>query len=60
MTKTEVNNLSQQLCELCGIEPKEKTYCVGIRFNAGKYKVYPDFEKPENFIYRQLVCRTRK
>jgi hypothetical protein len=22
MTKTGVNNLSQQLCELCGIEPK--------------------------------------
>lgn len=51
MTKTGVNNLSQQLCELCGIEPrpvldKNKQTLVVDKLAF----VYPDFENPENFV----------
>lgn len=45
--------LSEQLCELCGIEPKWIKYetetsdgCI----NFGSKRTHPDFEKPENFV----------
>lgn len=59
-----MTNLSQQLCGICGIEPKEKCKhftgkekcLLDIPHNACYCEcfeqdyVYPDFEKPENFI----------
>lgn len=57
MTKTGVNNLSQQLCELCGIKPKLIQINPPMRAEGQEEwadaivkKVYPDFEKPENFV----------
>lgn len=47
-------NLSQQLCEICGIEPK----CINCGQTVSdnnpcpkpcKKQKYPDFEKPENY-----------
>lgn len=54
--------LSQQLCELCGIEPKiecgfncpyhdeEAPVCSYQQENNKCYEQYPDFEKPSNFV----------
>ena len=58
------NNLSKQLCELCGIEPKYYFYDIRhkefIEINHKTYskfkneyqtkETYPDFTKPENFV----------
>lgn len=48
-----MTNLSQQLCEICGIKEKWVEYttettdgCVGL----GKKRVFPDFTQSENFV----------
>lgn len=46
-------SLSEQLCKICGIEPKwikYKTETTDGCINLGSKKVYPDFEQPENFV----------
>lgn len=58
MKQTGVNNLSQQLCELCGIEPKLIQINPPMRAESQEEwadaivkKVYPDFENnAENFV----------
>lgn len=53
-----MTNLSKELCEVCGIEPKrvEKRCkeCDLIMEECGCFdcykEVYPDFEQPENFV----------
>ena len=53
-----MTNLSKELCEICGIEPKrvEKRCkeCNLIMEECGCFdcykEVYPDFEQPENFV----------
>lgn len=40
-----MTNLSKELCEVCGIEPKTTE-----DYNLNEYKAYPDFEQPENFV----------
>lgn len=40
-----MTNLSKELCEICGIEPKTIE-----DYNLNEYKIYPDFENPENFV----------
>lgn len=50
--------LSKQLCELCGVEPKKvEKRCKECNLNMEEcgcfdcYKeIYPDFTKPENFV----------
>lgn len=47
------NDLSKQLCELCGIERKWIKYTTETTdgcVNYGSRLVYPDFTKPENFV----------
>lgn len=39
------NNLSRQLCEICGIEPK-----IIEDYDSNEYEIYPNFEQPENFV----------
>lgn len=34
-----MNNLSEELCEICGIKPKTIAF-----------EIYPDFKEPENFV----------
>lgn len=54
MTKTGVNNLSQQLCELCGIEPK-----IGIcdrELNPGDYSGTCGFENPTETECKDCTC----
>ena len=41
-----MTNLSQQLCRICGIEPK----LDGSNPALSVQPVYPDFERPENFV----------
>lgn len=38
-------DLSRELCEICGIKPKTIE-----DYNLNEYKIYPDFENPENFV----------
>ena len=48
-----MTNLSKELCEICGIEPKwikYETETTDGCINLGSKKVYPDFEQPENFV----------
>ena len=48
-----MTNLSNELCEICGIEPKwikYETETTDGCINLGSKKVYPDFEQPENFV----------
>lgn len=52
-----MTNLSEELCEICGIEPKLPCKrCGASKFALGQCAevkckaVYPDFEKPENFV----------
>lgn len=40
------SELSRQLCEICGIEPK----LDGSNPALSVQPVYPDFEQPENFV----------
>lgn len=40
-----MTNLSKELCEICGIEPK----LDGSNPDLSVQPVYPDFTKPENF-----------
>lgn len=40
------SELSRQLCEICGVEPK----LDGSNFALSGQPVYPDFEQPENFV----------
>ena len=40
-----MTNLSKELCEVCGIKPE-----IIEDYNLNEYKVYPDFEQPENFV----------
>lgn len=52
------SELSRQLCEICGIEPKKvEKRCKECNLNMEEcgcfdcYKeIYPDFEQPENFF----------
>ena len=41
-----MTNLSKELCEICGIEPK----LDGSNPALSVQPVYPDFERPENFV----------
>lgn len=41
-----MTNLSKELCEICGIEPK----LDGSNPALSVQPVYPDFEQPENFV----------
>ena len=41
-----MTNLSKVLCEICGIEPK----LDGSNPALSVQPVYPDFERPENFV----------
>lgn len=53
-----MTNLSKELCEICGIEPKKvEKRCKECNLNMEEcgcfdcYKeIYPDFEQPENFF----------
>lgn len=48
-----MTNLSKELCEICGIEPKwikYETETTDGCINLGSKKVYPDFEQLENFV----------
>lgn len=49
------NNLSKQLCELCGIE-YEKPVCNDEEFCDYKEKL--SFEKPENFVRLEEIMLT--
>lgn len=40
-----MTNLSKELCEICGIEPK-----IIEDYNSNEYNIYPNFEQPENFV----------
>lgn len=39
------NDLSRQLCELCGIEPQ-----IVEDYDSNEYEIYPNFEQPDNFV----------
>lgn len=41
-----MTNLSKELCEICGIEPKLDGSNPALSVQPG----YPDFTKPENFV----------
>lgn len=46
-------SLSEQLCEVCGIEGKWFEYTTETTdgcVNLGKKRVFPDFTQPENFV----------
>ena len=53
-----MTNISKELCEICGIEPKKvEKRCKECNLNMEEcgcfdcYKeIYPDFEQPENFV----------
>ena len=48
-----VNNLSRELCEICGIEGKYLEYTTETTdgcVNSGKKRVFPNFTQPENFV----------
>ena len=54
-------DLSRQLCELCGIEPKWIKYKVETTdgcINFGLKLEYPDFTKPENFVKLEEIMLT--
>lgn len=38
-----MTNLSQQLCEICGIKPQ-----IIEDYDSNEYELYPDFEKDNN------------
>lgn len=40
-----MTNLSKELCEICGIEPK-----IIEDYDSNEYEIYPDFEQPTNFV----------
>ena len=42
------NELSKQICEICGIEPE--TITVHRGFTKKEVEAYPDFGEPENFV----------
>ena len=47
------NNLSRELCEICGIEGKWFEYTTETTdgcVNLGKKRVFTDFTQPENFV----------
>lgn len=39
------NNLSRELCEICGIEAK-----IIEDYDGNEYEIFPDFTQPENFV----------
>lgn len=45
-----MTNISQQLCEICGIEPKRNRVTTQGLSGIHLPDLYPNFEKPENFI----------
>ena len=57
-----MTNLSKELCEICGIEPKwikYETETTDGCINLGSKKVYPDFEQPENFVKLLEIIHAR-
>lgn len=40
-----MTNLSKELCEICGVKPQ-----IVEDYELNEYKIYPDFEQPENFL----------
>lgn len=46
-----MTNLSKELCEICGIEPK----LDGSNPALSVQPVYPDFEQPTNFVKLQKL-----
>lgn len=40
-----MTNLSKELCEICGIEPK-----IIEDYDSNEYEIYPDFEQSTNFV----------
>ena len=53
-----MTNISKELCEICGIEPKKvEKRCKECNLNMEECgcfdcckEIYPDFEQPENFV----------
>lgn len=45
-----MKNISQQLCEICGVEPKKNRVTTEGLSGIHLPDLYPNFEKPENFI----------
>lgn len=45
-----MTNISQQLCKICGIEPKRNRVTTQGLSGIHLPDLYPNFEKPENFI----------
>lgn len=48
-----MSNLSNELCEICGIKGKWFEYTTETTdgcVNLGKKRVFPDFTQPENFV----------
>lgn len=45
-----MTNLSKELCEICGIEPK-----IIEDYDSNEYEIYPDFEQAENFVKLQKL-----
>ena len=40
-----MTNLSKELCEICGIEPK-----IIEDYDSNEYEIYPDFSQSENLV----------
>ena len=45
-----MTNLSKELCEICGIKPQ-----IVQDYELNEYKIYPDFEQPENYKKLQEI-----
>ena len=45
-----MTNLSKELCEICGIEPK-----IIEDYDSNEYEIYPDFEQAENYKKLQEI-----
>lgn len=48
-------NRSEKLAKLLGVEPKKQEISNGVEFTGKYIEIYPDFEKPENFMKLQLL-----
>ena len=48
-------NLSQQLCELCGIKPE-----IIEDYDSNEYEIYPDFENNNNNFVKLLEIVSKK
>lgn len=61
-------NLSKQLCEICGVKPKKIEIscneCPSRMEECGCFdcekEIYPDFEQPENFVRLCNIIRNSK